>query len=50
MREVITMLRFTVEHKYCKCQRVIEGLNVYNALKYNGLDITIWIVKNVEKI
>ena len=32
------MLRFTVEHKYCQCQKVIEGLNIYNALKGNDLD------------
>lgn len=44
------MLRFTVEHKYCGCIRVIEGENVYNAYKNSNTDINTWIVKNVEKI
>lgn len=44
------MMRFTVEHKYCGMQKEIEGFNVWDALKSNGLDPTIWIVKNVEEI
>ena len=44
------MLRFTVEHKYCKCTRTIEGENVYNAFKNNQMDLTIWTVINVEEI
>lgn len=44
------MLKFTVEHKYCKCTRVIEGINVFEAFKGNKMDITIWNVINVEKI
>ena len=44
------MMRFTVKHKYCGCVRVIEGCNVWDALKTEGLDHTIWIVEEVEKI
>lgn len=44
------MLRFTVKHKYCGCVRVVEGYNVWDALKKNGFDYTIWIVEEVEKI
>ena len=43
------MMRFTVEHKYCKCTREIEGYNVWDAYKTNGLDLNVWIVINVEK-
>lgn len=43
------MMRFTVEHKYCGMQKEIEGFNVWDALKSNGLDYSIWIVKSVEK-
>jgi hypothetical protein len=30
------MLVFTVEHKYCKSIRVVEGVNVYDAFKSNN--------------
>lgn len=43
------MLRFTVEHKYCGCTRVIEGINVMNAFKINKMDVTVWNVVDVEK-
>ena len=44
------MLRFTVEHKYCKCTREIEGPNVFDAFKLNKMDWTIWTVVDVKKI
>ena len=43
------MLVFTVEHKYCKCTRKIEGNNVWNAFKDNKMDWTVWNVIDVEK-
>lgn len=44
------MLRFTVEHKYCKVTRTIEGINVFEAFKNNQMDWSIWQVIDVEKI
>jgi hypothetical protein len=44
------MQRFLVEHKYCGMQKEIEGFNVWDAFKTNGLDLTIWIVKSVVAI
>lgn len=44
------MLKFTVEHKYCKCIRVIKGINIYDAYKSNKMDYTIWNIIDVEKI
>lgn len=43
------MITFTVEHKYCGYIKEIQGCNVWDALKENGLDVNIWIVKKVEK-
>ena len=44
------MLRFTVEHKHCGVRKVIEGYNVFDAFRRNGLDLNIWIVMDTEKI
>lgn len=44
------MLKFTVEHKYCKCTRIIKGENVFQAFKNNKMDITIWNVIDVEEV
>ena len=44
------MLRFLVEHKYCKCRRVIEGYNVFDAFKRNETDLATWVVIDVEEI
>ena len=44
-----TMLNFIVEHKYCKMIKVIQGYNVWNALKSNGLDINVWKIKEVYR-
>ena len=44
------MMKFTVEHKYCRMTKTVEGFNVWDALKSNGLDFIIWIVKSVEEI
>ena len=42
------MMKFTVEHKYCKYTREVEGRNVCDAFKNNNLDLNIWIVMAVE--
>ena len=44
------MLRFTVEHKYCKCTRIIEGENIALAYKNSGTDSNVWLVIDVEEI
>ena len=44
------MVRLTVEHKYCKCTRVIEGNDLYDAFRKSNTDMTIWIVIDIEKI
>lgn len=43
------MLKFTVEHKYCKATRVIKGINIYEAFKANKMDYSIWTIIDVEK-
>ena len=43
------MMSFKIEHKYCGFTKTIEGNNVYDAFKKNGLDLNVWTVKNVEK-
>ena len=43
------MMRFELEHKYYGFTKTIEGENVYDAFKKNGLDLNVWTVKNVEK-
>lgn len=35
---------FKVQHKYCGYTKIINGYNVWDALKSNGLDYTIWNV------
>ena len=44
------MMRFEIAHKYCGYTKTIEGDNVYEAFKKNGLDLNVWVVKNIEKI
>lgn len=44
------MLRLTVEHKYCKCTRVIEGETITKAYKENNTDMSIWQIIDIEKI
>lgn len=39
----------TVEHKYCGFTKKVEGENIYDAFKKNGLDLNIWKVIEVEK-
>ena len=41
------MLEFVVVHKYCGFTKVIEGYNVWDAFKSNGLDLNVWEVKNI---
>lgn len=43
------MLQFIVEHKYCKMTKVIQGYNIYDALRLNGLNNNLWIIKGVYK-
>ena len=43
------MMKFEIEHKYCGFTKTVEGDNGYDAFKKNGLDLNVWIVKNVEK-
>ena len=43
------MMRFEIGHKYCGFTKTIEGDNVYDAFKKNGLDLNVWVVKNIEK-
>jgi hypothetical protein len=40
----------TVEHKHCKCTRVITGANLYDAYKNNGLDMSIWNAIDIEEL
>ena len=42
------MMRLTVEHKYCKMTKVIEGNSIIDAYRKNNLDITIWKVIDIE--
>ena len=44
------MLVFTVEHKYTKALRHIEGENSAQAMKNSDTDARYWIVIDVEKI
>ena len=42
------MIRLTVEHKYCKTIKVIEGNSIIDAYRKNGLDIRIWKMIDIE--
>ena len=42
-------LVFTVEHKYTKMLRHIEGINVMDAFKKSNTDLNYWVVINVEE-
>ena len=48
-REVIKMLVFTVEHKYTKMIRHIEGENIAQAMKNSNTDVNYWTVIDVEE-
>ena len=39
------MREFSVIHKYCHCVIIIEGYDVYEAMKRNDLDSKYWIIK-----
>ena len=43
-------LRFTITHRYCGFTKTIEGPNLWDAFKLNGLDYKIWEAVSVEKI
>ena len=43
------MMTFTIEHKYCGYTKEVQGYNVWDAFKSNGLDVNVWVVKKVEK-
>lgn len=42
------MYTVTLEHKYCKCIRVLKGESLAKIYKNNNLDMNIWIVKAVD--
>ena len=44
------MLEFTIVHRYCGYTKTIQGYNIWDALKSNGLDYKIWEVKGVTEI
>ena len=44
------MVRLTVEHKNCKCTKVIEGNDLYDAFRKTNTDMTVWNVIEIEKI
>ncbi len=43
------MMTFTLKHRYCGMTKKIEGYNVFDAFKKNGLDLGVWEVVEVEK-
>jgi hypothetical protein len=42
------MYTLTVEHKYCKCTRVIKGESISRAYKENDLNPLFWNVVEVS--
>lgn len=36
------MKEFIVEHKFCKCQKIIRGYDIYDALKRYNLNYKLW--------
>ena len=42
------MYTLTVEHKYCKCTRVIKGESISKAYKENDLNPLFWNVVEVS--
>ena len=43
------MMTFTLKHKYCGMTKKVEGYNVFDAFKQNGLKFEFWEVIEVEK-
>lgn len=43
------MKKFTVEHKYCKCTKVIEGVDKYDAFKKSGTELNLWNIIKTEE-
>lgn len=43
------MFIFTIEHKHCGMTTTIKGYDVWDALRNNNKDISLWIIKKVEK-
>jgi hypothetical protein len=43
-------MRITVEHKYCKYIKIVEGNSLYDAFKKNDLDVRVWNVIDIEMI
>lgn len=41
-------MKFEVEHKYCGYRKIIEGENIFDAFKRNGLDFVFWNIKSAE--
>lgn len=48
-KEVIKMMTFTIKHKYCGMTKKVNGYNVFDAFKSNGLDLEVWEVISVER-
>ena len=42
------MYAIEVEHKYCKCRRIIEGESIAKAFKENNADPNFWIIKDIQ--
>ena len=40
------MLEFTVVHKFCGYTKRVRGNNVWEALRDNGLDHRVWMVRH----
>ena len=49
-KEVIKMLKFTMEHKYTKMLRVISGENIAQALKNSNTDVNYWTCVDVMEV
>ena len=44
------MMTFTIKHKYCGMTKIVEGYNVFDAFKKNGLDLEIWEITTQEQM
>ena len=44
------MFRFTMQHKFCGMIKQVEGVNVWDAFKSEGLDLNFWICRAIEPI
>lgn len=42
------MYTIEVEHKYCKCKRVIKGESITKAFKESNTDPTFWTITDIQ--